>query len=48
MEREWDFSITIEGIEKKYSLKTTETITTVKVAWNGFPSLERGRRFKFK
>ena len=48
MEREWDFSIIIEGTERKYSLKTTEKITTVKVAWNGFPSLERARRFKFE
>jgi len=48
MEREWDFSVMIGEQEKKYSLKTTETITTVKVAWNGFPSIERARRFKFK
>ncbi len=48
MEREWDFRVTIEGEERTYSLKTTETITTVKVAWNGFPSIERARKFEFK
>ncbi len=48
MEREWDFSIMIEGEERKYSLKTTEKITTIKVAWNGFPSIERARKFNFK
>jgi len=48
MEREWDFSIIIKGKERKYSLKTTETIAIVKVAWNGFPSIERARRFQFK
>lgn len=48
MEREWDFSVVIEGKERKYSLKTTETITTLKVAWDGFPSIERARKFEFK
>lgn len=48
MEREWDLSINIEGKEKKYSIKTTEGMTTVKVAWNGFPSIERARKFIFK
>jgi hypothetical protein len=48
MERDWDFSISIGGEERRYSLKTTEEITTLKVAWNGFPSIERARRFKFK
>jgi len=48
MEREWDFSVMIKGEEKKYSLKTTENITTLKVAWNGFPSMERAQRFEFK
>jgi len=48
MEREWDFSIMIEGEERRYSLKTTEDITTIKVAWNGYPSIERAQRFEFK
>lgn len=48
MNREWDFSIMIGGEERRYSLKTTETITTIKVAWNGFPSIERARMFEFK
>jgi len=47
MEREWDFSVLIEGEERKYNLKTTENITTVKVAWNGYPSMERALRFQF-
>jgi len=48
LEREWDISIMIEGEERKYSLKTTERISVIKVAWNGFPSIERARRFQFK
>jgi len=48
MERDWDFSVIIGKEKRTYSLKTTESITTVKVAWNGFPSLERARAFKFK
>lgn len=48
MEREWDFSVVVGGEERRYSLKTTEKITTVKVAWNGFPSIERARKFVFK
>ncbi|MHA1506435.1 MAG: hypothetical protein ACTSR0_04510 [Candidatus Asgardarchaeia archaeon] len=48
MEREWDFSVIIGGIKRTYSLKTTESITTVKVAWDGFPSIERARNFEFK
>ena len=43
--REWDISIIIEDEERKYSLKTTERISVIKVAWNGFPSIERARRF---
>jgi hypothetical protein len=46
--REWDISIIIEDEERKYSLKTTERISVIKVAWNGFPSIERARRFQFK
>ncbi len=49
MERDWDFQIIVnENKRLFYSLKTSETITTLKVAWNGFPSLERARRFEFK
>jgi len=48
MERKYDFEITINNEKRKYSLKTTESITTIKVAWNGFPSLERARKFKFE
>jgi hypothetical protein len=48
LERGWDFSIVIEGEVKKYSLKTAESISTMKVAWNGFPSTERVRKFRFK
>jgi len=47
-ERDWDFSVNIGGIERRYSLKTSEGITTIKVAWNGFPSIERARRFEFR
>lgn len=49
MERDWDFQVILdENRRQSYSLKTTETITTLKVAWNGFPSLERARKFEFK
>lgn len=48
MERGWDFSIVIGGVVKKYSLKTAEGSSTMKVAWNGFPSIERARRFRFE
>lgn len=46
--REWDFSIVVEGKEIRYSLKTTEGVATVKVAWNGFPSMQEARKFEFK
>ncbi|MEM0202690.1 MAG: hypothetical protein QXR83_01855 [Archaeoglobaceae archaeon] len=48
MEREYDFEAIIGGERRRYSVKTTEKVTTVKVAWNGFPSLERARAFEFK
>lgn len=48
MIREWDLRVEEEGKKKRYSLKTTEGTATVKVAWNGFPSLERARKFDFK
>jgi len=47
-EREWDFYVIIEGKENRYSLKTTEDIAVIKVAWNGFPSIDRARKFQFK
>lgn len=46
MERDWDIGIVLPGIgERRYSLKTSEGETTVKVAWNGFPSMERALEF---
>lgn len=48
MERGWDFSVFIGGEERRYSLKTTEKVAIVKVAWNGFPSIVRARSFQFK
>lgn len=40
MERDWDFQVVfIESGTQNYSLKTTENITTLKVAWNGFLKL---------
>jgi hypothetical protein len=48
LEREWDLSIIINGKEIRYSLNTMERIGTLKVAWNGFPSIERARRFQFR
>ncbi|MCS7144278.1 MAG: ThaI family type II restriction endonuclease [Archaeoglobaceae archaeon] len=49
MERGWDFQVIFDNQKSGfYSLKTTENITTIKVAWNGFPSIERARKFEFK
>ena len=49
MERDWDFQVILDENRRQfYSLKTIETVTTLKVAWNGFPSLERARKFEFK
>jgi hypothetical protein len=47
-ERGWDFSIKFGEEERKYNLKTTEKVSTVKVAWNGFPSENRVQKFEFK
>ncbi|MEM3149281.1 MAG: hypothetical protein QXQ21_10325 [Candidatus Jordarchaeales archaeon] len=44
-ERGWDISIVINRKERKYNIKTTENIGTIKVAWNGFPSIERARKY---
>ena len=46
-ERSWDFKVKIGEQWYTYSLKTTERPTTVKVAWNGFPSWERAESFSF-
>ncbi len=38
MERDWDFQVILDENRRQfYSLKITETVTTLKVAWNGFP-----------
>ncbi|MEM2619167.1 MAG: hypothetical protein QW356_06760 [Candidatus Hadarchaeales archaeon] len=46
--REWDISIVIKGKKRKYSIKTAEGIGTLKIAWNGFPSIGRARKYRFK
>ncbi|GAB6102287.1 hypothetical protein JCM16138_15100 [Thermococcus atlanticus] len=47
-EREWDFKIILEDkTERYYNLKTTEGYSTVKLAWDGFPTVERILNFKF-
>ncbi len=48
IERDWDFKVKINNKWYFYSLKTTERISTIKVAWNGFPSYERAELFIFK
>ncbi|MDW8359328.1 MAG: hypothetical protein RMK31_01935, partial [Candidatus Caldarchaeum sp.] len=47
MERSWDFKVIIGEREKFYSLKTAEGPSAIKVAWNGFPSMQRARRHQF-
>ncbi len=47
-ERKWDFRVKINGLWHTYSLKTTERPTTIKVAWDGFPSWERAESFSFE
>jgi len=34
--------------ERKYGVKTAENINVIKVAWNGYPSLERAMKYEFK
>ena len=47
-EREWDFKIIREdGSERYYNLKTTEGYSILKLAWDGFPTVERILNFKF-
>lgn len=47
MERSWDFSVLIGNKERFYSLKTSEGVSPIKIAWDGFPSIERARMHKF-
>ncbi len=47
-EREWDFKIVFSNrSERYYNLKTTEGYTTVKLAWDGFPTIDRILNFEF-
>ncbi|MEN2975380.1 MAG: hypothetical protein ABDH32_07390 [Candidatus Caldarchaeales archaeon] len=46
--RKVDFYLCIGEEKKAYSFKTAKDVEVVKVAWNGFPSKERVKRFKFK
>lgn len=46
--KDWDISVKIGNEERRYSVKTREDCGIVKVAWNGFPSYERARRYEFK
>lgn len=47
-EPEWDFKVYFNDGERYYNLKTTEGFSTVKLAWDGFPSEERILKFKFR
>ena len=47
-ERAWDFKVFINNEWRAYSMKTTERINTIKVAWDGFPTEERVERFVFE
>lgn len=47
-ERGWDFSVLIEGTERKYSLKTSDEVGIIKVAWDGFPSIEKAESYHFE
>lgn len=48
-EKEWDIEVTFRGgLVKRYNLKTTEGFSTMKMAWDGFPSEERILSFEFK
>jgi len=47
-ERSWDFRVRVGSQWRTYSLKTTERLAIVKVAWNGFPSWERVESFSFE
>jgi hypothetical protein len=45
-EKEWDFIVNFTNppMRKKYSLKTSEKFTNVKMAWDGFPDEEHAIR----
>lgn len=47
-ERGWDISVTIGGEERRYSIKTSDQRGVIKVAWNGFPSIDKARKYEFK
>ena len=47
-ERFWDFRIKINQDWYHYNMKTAEKAGTIKVAWDGFPSVERAESFSFK
>ncbi|MEM1679560.1 MAG: hypothetical protein QXY26_08435 [Ignisphaera sp.] len=46
-ERGWDISVTVGKEKRMYSVKTSEGLREVKVAWNGYPSIERAKEYKF-
>jgi len=52
LERQVDFYIKINESDLPYSVKTTEDIGTLKVAWNSYPDVERlkeaARKFSFR
>ncbi|MEM1606451.1 MAG: hypothetical protein QXW41_09425 [Fervidicoccaceae archaeon] len=47
-QKDWDISVKIGNEERKYSVKTREGCGIVKVAWNGFPSDEKARKYEFR
>jgi len=52
LERQVDFYVIISGRRRPYSLKTMESVGTMKVAWDSYPDVERlreaARCFEFK
>ncbi|MEM1687735.1 MAG: hypothetical protein QW456_11315 [Ignisphaera sp.] len=46
-ERDWDISVIVGKEERMYSVKTSENLGIIKVAWDGYPSIERAREYKF-
>ncbi|WP_233185565.1 hypothetical protein [Thermotoga sp. SG1] len=48
-EKGWDIKVTFQSsLVKRYNLKTTEGFSSIKMAWDGFPSEERFLSFEFK
>ncbi|AIY86163.1 MULTISPECIES: hypothetical protein [unclassified Thermotoga] len=48
-ERNWDIEITFQDDStKRYSIKTTEGFSDVKIAWDGFPTKDRILTFNFQ